>query len=83
MRIGIDARKIADFGIGTYIRGLLRELARDAGDTYVAFAPQQLAQFIPAGVEHAIVDATRDGVAILVLLRTPKPVWPAIVGRIA
>lgn len=27
MRIGIDARKIADYGIGTYIRGLLAGLA--------------------------------------------------------
>ena len=29
MRIGIDARKLHDFGIGTYIRNLLRQLARD------------------------------------------------------
>ena len=28
MRIGIDARKLHDFGIGTYIRNLLRHLAR-------------------------------------------------------
>ena len=28
MRIGIDARKLHDFGIGTYIRNLLRNLAR-------------------------------------------------------
>ncbi len=28
MRIGIDARKLHDFGIGTYIRNLVRELAR-------------------------------------------------------
>jgi glycosyltransferase involved in cell wall biosynthesis len=28
MRIGIDARKLHDFGIGTYIRNLLRYLAR-------------------------------------------------------
>ena len=28
MRIGIDARKLNDFGIGTYIRNLLRDLAR-------------------------------------------------------
>ena len=68
MRIGIDARKIADFGIGTYIRGLLRELARDAADTYVAFAPQRLAQFIPAGVEHAIVDAPHYSMRELLIL---------------
>jgi glycosyltransferase involved in cell wall biosynthesis len=28
VRIGIDARKLHDFGIGTYIRSLLRQLAR-------------------------------------------------------
>ena len=33
MRIGIDARKLHDFGIGTYIRNLLRQLARLDGRT--------------------------------------------------
>ncbi len=33
MRIGIDARKLHDFGIGTYIRNLLRQLARLDQDT--------------------------------------------------
>ena len=33
MRIGIDARKLYDFGIGTYIRNLLRQLARLDRDT--------------------------------------------------
>ena len=33
MRIGIDARKLHDFGIGTYIRNLLRQLARMDRDT--------------------------------------------------
>ncbi|MBS1819824.1 MAG: glycosyltransferase family 4 protein [Acidobacteria bacterium] len=33
MRIGIDARKLQDYGIGTYIRNLLRELARLDHDT--------------------------------------------------
>ena len=33
MRIGIDARKLHDFGIGTYIRNLLRELAKMDHDT--------------------------------------------------
>jgi glycosyltransferase involved in cell wall biosynthesis len=36
MRVAIDARKLHDFGIGTYIRNLLRELARlDADTEYV------------------------------------------------
>jgi glycosyltransferase involved in cell wall biosynthesis len=33
VRIGIDARKLHDFGIGTYIRNLLRQLARLDHDT--------------------------------------------------
>jgi glycosyltransferase involved in cell wall biosynthesis len=33
MRIAIDARKLHDFGIGTYTRNLLRHLARLDGDT--------------------------------------------------
>lgn len=55
MRIGIDARKIADFGIGTYIRNLLRELVRLGGADYVAFAPEGTP--LPEGVEHVVVDA--------------------------
>jgi glycosyltransferase involved in cell wall biosynthesis len=58
MRVGIDARKIADFGIGTYIRGLLNALIDLGGDeTYVAFAPQRLAHLLPTRVEHIDVDA--------------------------
>jgi glycosyltransferase involved in cell wall biosynthesis len=38
MRIGIDARKLHDFGIGTYIRNLLRQLARqDRRTEFVVF----------------------------------------------
>ena len=33
MRIGIDVRKLHDFGIGTYIRNLLQQLARFDRDT--------------------------------------------------
>ena len=68
MRIGIDARKIADFGIGTYIRGLLQELARDTTNTYVAFAPRRLAHLIPSGVEHAVADAPHYSMRELIIL---------------
>jgi glycosyltransferase involved in cell wall biosynthesis len=38
VRIGIDARKLRDFGIGTYIRNLVRHLARiDRQTEYVLF----------------------------------------------
>ena len=36
MRIAIDARKLRDYGIGTYVRNLLRHLARlDTTTEYV------------------------------------------------
>jgi glycosyltransferase involved in cell wall biosynthesis len=39
VRIGIDARKLHDFGIGTYIRNLLRQLARlDRQTEFVLFS---------------------------------------------
>ena len=63
LRIGIDARKIAEFGIGTYIRNLLRELVA-LGDEYVAFAPA--GAVLPRGVEHVVVDAPHYSVRELV-----------------
>jgi glycosyltransferase involved in cell wall biosynthesis len=55
MRIGIDARKISDYGIGTYIRGLLGALAATGEDELIAFAPAGTA--LPDGVAHVAVDA--------------------------
>jgi glycosyltransferase involved in cell wall biosynthesis len=60
MRVGIDARKIADFGIGTYIRGLLREI------DYVVFAPKH-AQ-IPRNLEHIPIDAPHYSIRELLTL---------------
>lgn len=43
MRIGIDCRKIADFGIGTYVRGLVYGLAEiGAPEKYILFVPRPL-----------------------------------------
>jgi alpha-1,3-rhamnosyl/mannosyltransferase len=58
VRIGIDARKIADFGIGTYIRGLLGEI------DYVVFAPKGAP--VPRGLEHVVVDAPHYSVRELI-----------------
>ena len=41
MRVAIDARKLHDFGIGTYIRNLLRQLARIDRDTEYVLLCQQ------------------------------------------
>jgi glycosyltransferase involved in cell wall biosynthesis len=51
MRVGIDCRKIADFGIGTYIRGLLHAMP----EIYVAFGPRELD--LPKGIDHVLVEA--------------------------
>jgi alpha-1,3-rhamnosyl/mannosyltransferase len=64
VRVGIDARKIADFGIGTYIRNLLRELVALGGAEYVAFAPA--GTLLPEGVEHVVVDAPHYSVRELI-----------------
>lgn len=68
MRVGIDCRKIADFGIGTYIRGLLHGLAAIGGAEYVAFGPREIAPMLPAGVEHAVVDAPKYSVRELFVI---------------
>jgi glycosyltransferase involved in cell wall biosynthesis len=51
MRIAIDARKLHDFGIGTYIRNLVLELAAlDRGIEYVLFTrPDDLAALAAMG----------------------------------
>ncbi|HEV7239978.1 MAG TPA: glycosyltransferase family 1 protein [Thermoanaerobaculia bacterium] len=55
MRIGIDCRKIADFGIGTYIRGLVRGLAEiGAPETFVLFVPRAIPE-LP--FEQIVIDA--------------------------
>ena len=66
MRVGIDARKIDDFGIGTYIRGLLRALVAIGGDEYVVFAPAKAN--LPDGVEHVVVDAPHYSIRELLVL---------------
>ena len=54
MRIGIDCRKIADFGIGTYIRGLVRGLAEiGAPEKYVLFVPRAIPEL---AFEQIVVD---------------------------
>jgi len=58
MRVVIDGRKIADFGIGTYIRGLLRGLQElGADDEYIVLAPEGARDLIP--FEHVVADAPK------------------------
>jgi len=57
MRVAIDARKIRDFGIGTYIRGLIGGLLEIGEDEIVALAPTNTE--LPRGVEHVVVNAPK------------------------
>ena len=62
MRIGIDARKLHDFGIGTYIRNLLRELAKiDQTTEYVRLTrPQDMSVAASLGENfRAVADPLR------------------------
>ncbi|MGE0641935.1 MAG: glycosyltransferase family 4 protein [Thermoanaerobaculia bacterium] len=48
-RVTIDARKLADFGIGTYLRGLLGGLAElDGENDYTIVAPVAAQRLLPA-----------------------------------
>ncbi|HYC90134.1 MAG TPA: glycosyltransferase family 1 protein [Thermoanaerobaculia bacterium] len=54
-RIGIDARLIRAYGIGSYIRGLLHGLASLGGDEeYVVFAPGDARELIPPSMELVV-----------------------------
>jgi alpha-1,3-rhamnosyl/mannosyltransferase len=68
-RIGIDARKIADYGIGTYIRGLLDGLAElGAQEQIVVLAPAAARERIPAAFEQVVVDAPHYSVQELIVV---------------
>jgi glycosyltransferase involved in cell wall biosynthesis len=60
MRIAIDARKLGDFGIGTYVRNLLVELSRrDAETEYVVFGRADTReQSLPVGPNFRFVEHT-------------------------
>jgi glycosyltransferase involved in cell wall biosynthesis len=95
LRIGIDARKIDDFGIGTYIRGLLRGLAAAKGaETYVVFAPADASKLLPHGFEHVELDTPQYSVRELIavgraaqrarldLFHVPHYVVPIVAGPV-
>lgn len=96
MRIGIDGRKLHDFGIGTYIRNLLRHLARiDRETEFVVFCrpedrgslssigPNFRAVPEPSG-NYSIAEQLRIPLAVkrerLTLFHAPHYVLPPLVG---
>jgi glycosyltransferase involved in cell wall biosynthesis len=81
MRVAIDARKLHDFGIGTYIRNLLRYLARADRDTeYVLLCQEpdlkiteQLGTNFRAVLEESPNYSLREQVHVPYLLLRERP----------
>jgi glycosyltransferase involved in cell wall biosynthesis len=81
MRVAIDARKLHDFGIGTYIRNLLRHLARIDRDTeYILLCrdadmgvPRQLGENFRAVRESSANYSIREQVHIPYILIRERP----------
>ena len=73
MRIGIDARKLHDFGIGTYIRNLLRQLARiDRSSEFVLFCrPQDVPTLASLGDNFRPVAEPAGNYSLAEQLRIP------------
>ena len=73
MRIGIDARKLHDFGIGTYIRNLLRHLARLDGQTeFVIFCrPEDRDALAAVGENFRPVPETSGNYSIAEQVKIP------------
>jgi glycosyltransferase involved in cell wall biosynthesis len=71
--IGIDARKLHDFGIGTYIRNLLKQLARiDQVNEYVLVCqPGDVAIVNELGVNFRAVAETSGNYSIAEQIRIP------------
>ena len=73
MRIGIDARKLHDFGIGTYIRNLLRQLARmDRQTEFVILCrPDDRATLATLGENFRTVAETAGNYSVLEQVAVP------------
>jgi glycosyltransferase involved in cell wall biosynthesis len=73
VRIGIDARKLHDFGIGTYIRNLLRHLGRlDRETEFVVFCrPEDRETLSSTGENFRPVVETSANYSIAEQLRIP------------
>ena len=73
VRIGIDVRKLHDFGIGTYIRNLLRHLARMDRETEFVLlcSPQDQQALASVGANFRSVPETAPNYSIAEQLTVP------------
>ena len=79
MRIAIDARKLHDYGIGTYVRNLLRQLARlDGENEYVVVCrPEDVAQVRTLGENFQPMAETAPPYSIREQITLPMDLWRA------
>jgi glycosyltransferase involved in cell wall biosynthesis len=79
MRIGIDARKLHDFGIGTYVQNLLRELARldDDAEYVVLCKPVDVAWLAELGPRVRPMPTRADNYSIREQIEVPWRLWRA------
>lgn len=77
MRIGIDARKLHDFGIGTYIRNLLRQVSRlDHETEFVLLCrPDDSAALAALGPNFRPVTETSAPYSVSEQVRVPLALW--------
>src|SRR5688500_12973439 len=77
MRIAIDARKLRDFGIGTYIRNILTELSRlDRTNEYVVLCrPDDLDSGDVLGRNFRMVPETAPTYSLSEQFRIPLALW--------
>ena len=69
LRVALDARKLRDFGIGTYVRGLLGAAAARGEHDLVAIVRFGDESLLPDGVEAIPCDAAGYSLAELVTVR--------------
>ena len=79
MRIGIDGRKLHDFGIGTYLQNLLKELVRlDDGVEYVVLCREDdVARLAALGPRVRPVVTHAGNYSIREQIEVPWRLWRA------
>jgi glycosyltransferase involved in cell wall biosynthesis len=79
VRIAIDARKLHDYGIGTYVRNLVRALARqDTDDTYVLLCPHKDREFVESlGPRFEALEEPAGNYSVREQISVPVDLWRA------
>jgi len=79
VRIAIDARKLHDYGIGTYVRNLVRALARqDTDDSYVLLCPRKDREFVESlGPRFTALEERAGNYTVREMISVPIDLWRA------